>query len=152
MKDAITCCKSYHVPIILFTTWPFKLFLKIHLTNSHIYVKILKGGTKIYHLNEDTVLYRSDGDSVTREKYRHHFFKQTFFDNQLMFRKDIIFPLYKWYDISFWISEYSFRILYFFTIKVLRNRRTKINNVIYLSFKALNPYYLIRYIGVQLNK
>lgn len=116
------------------------------------YVRILKGGTKIYHLNEDTVLYRSDGDSVTREKYRRHFFKQTFVDNILMFRKDLIFPLYNWYDLSFWLEEYSFRILYTFTIKILRNRRTKISNVLYLSFKALNPYYLIRYIGIKLNK
>lgn len=110
------------------------------------YVRVLKGGTKIYHLNKDTVLYRSDGDSVTREKNRVHFYMQKFVDNNLLFRKDYIFPLYPWYRIDFWIDEYSYRALYHFTIKVLHNKRTKFNNIIYLAVKALNPYYLFRYI------
>lgn len=110
------------------------------------YVRILKGGTKIYHLNEDTVLYRNDGDSVTREKTRVHFYKQIFVENVLLFRKEMIFSLYPWYKFAFWIREYSFRFQYFFTIKVLHNRRTVVNLIIYNIIKAINPYYLIKFI------
>jgi len=111
------------------------------------YVRILKGGTKIYHLDKDTVLYRCDGDSVTRSSNKVHFYKQTFWDYNLMFRKDIIYQLYPWYKIKFWIEEYSFRVLYSFTIKVLNNKRTTINNTLYYCFKALNPYYLVKFIS-----
>lgn len=114
------------------------------------YVRILKGGTKIYHLNENTVLYRNDGDSVTREMNRVHFYKKTFVDNVLLFRKDMIFPLYKWYDIGFWIREYSYRLQYKFTIKILNNRRTVVNILLYYLFKAMNPYYLIKYISKKI--
>lgn len=110
------------------------------------YVRILKSGTKIYHLDEDTVLYRSDGDSVTREKSKTHFYKQAFVDNVLMFRKDLIFSLYPWYKIGFWIEEYSYRMQYKFTIKILHNKRSKINNILYCCFKAFNPYYLIKFV------
>lgn len=110
------------------------------------YVRILKGGTKIYYLNENTVLYRNDGDSVTREKNKVHFYKKTFVDNVLSFRKDMIFPLYKWFKIGFWVKEYSFRLQYYFTIKILHNRRTVMNVLLYDLFKAMNPYYLIKYI------
>lgn len=110
------------------------------------YVRILRGGTKIYHLKKDTVLYRSDGDSVTRENNRRSFYKQTFVDYNLMFRKDIIYQLYPWYRINFWVEEYSFRLLYYFTIKVLHNKRSSFNNILYYCFKALNPYYLMKFV------
>lgn len=109
------------------------------------YVRILKNGTKIYHLNKDTVLYRSDGDSVTRERNRKHFYKKTFVENYLLFRREMIYPLYPWYKIVFWIKELSFIVQYKLTIHVLHNKRTPINNMIYNMFKALNPYYLIKF-------
>ncbi len=114
--------------------------------DSPFYVRVLQGGTKIYHLDKDTVLYRSDGDSVTREKDSTHFFKRTFFDNILLFRRDVIYSLYPWYRISFWIKEFSFLSVYYFTVYVLRNRRTRFTQIVYNCFKALNPYYLIQYI------
>lgn len=110
------------------------------------YVRVLKGGTKIYHLGKDTVLYRNDGDSVTREKDRVHFYKKEFIDNNLLFRKEYIYPLYPWYRFLFWLDEYSYRLQYYFTVKVLKNKRSRINNIIYYGFKAVNPYYLIKFI------
>ena len=106
------------------------------------YVKVLQGGTKIYHLDKDTVLYRSDGDSVTREKHRTHFFKRPFYDYILLFRKEMIYPLYPWYKISFWIQEISFLSNVYFSIHVLRNERNVLTQTIYNIYKILNPYYL----------
>lgn len=107
------------------------------------FTKVLLSNTKIHFIPEDTVLYRLNSDSVTRDISRKTFYKKSFMDVNLQFRKEMIFPIYHWYNLNFWIPEYSFRILYSFTIKVLKNKRSAINNLFYLLFKGLNPYYLI---------
>lgn len=107
------------------------------------FTKVLLANNKIYHLNKTTCLYRLDTNSTTRDISRRIFYKTIFFDNNLEFKKDMVYPLHHWYEINYWISEYSFRLQYRFTIKVLKNRRTPINNIVYLVVKALNPYYLI---------
>lgn len=110
------------------------------------YVRVLKSGNKIFFLDKYTVLYRSDGDSVTREENRTHFYKQNFVDCYLSFRKDIIYSLYSWYNLHFWIKEYSFILQYKLTIKILKNKRTRMNLFFYYFFKILNPYYLTKFL------
>ncbi len=109
-------------------------------------VEVLKSNHRLFYLDKETVLYRKDTPSVTRDVTHTTFFRTNFIDCNLKFRKEKIYPLYKWYDVKFWVNEYSFRLLYYFTVNVLRNRRTKLNQVVYNLVKALNPYYLIQYV------
>lgn len=117
-----------------------------YFEDTPFYVRVLKSGNKIYFLHKYTVLYRSDGNSVTREKNRTHFYKQNFVDSYLSFRKDIIYSLYSWYNLHFWIKEYSFILQYKLTIKILKNKRTRMNLFFYYFFKILNPYYLTKFL------
>lgn len=110
------------------------------------FVRALETGTKIYHLNKDTVLYRDDGNSVTREQEKVHFYKQIFCDNVWAFRKDIVYPLIPWYKFGFWIKEYSDKLQYRLTIKLLRNKRSQINIFLYYCFKLLNPYFILEFV------
>lgn len=109
------------------------------------YTKVLVNNIKIHHLDAKTVLYRMNEVSTTTAN-PDIFYKKTFIDCRLLFRKDIIYKLYKWYNLSFWIKEYSFRFQYWFTIVILKNERTKINNFIYHLVKSCNPYYLIEFV------
>lgn len=106
-------------------------------------VEVLKHHHKLYYLDKETVLYRKDSPSVTRDMTRQFFFRAAFIDCNIKFRKENVYSLYKWYNFNFWMKEYSFLLLYHFTIKVLKNRRTRKNQIIYNIVKALNPYYLI---------
>lgn len=107
------------------------------------YLKVMQSGVKIYHLPKKTVLYRVNAPSVTTEK-KTEFYKVIFVSNLLQFRKDMVFPLYSKSNVLFWIREFSFRAQFWFTIKVLKNKRTRKNQLIYDLFKALNPYYLLK--------
>lgn len=109
------------------------------------FTKVLMNNVKIYHLSSSTVMYRLGADSITTSK-PHTFFNTQFYDCRLLFRKDIIYELYKWYNLPFWIKEYSFRFQYWFTVKILHNKRNKATNVIYHIVKCCNPYYVINYL------
>lgn len=107
------------------------------------FTKVLLANIKIFHLPKYTVMYRIDTESVTRDINNKFFYKTKFVDNLLQFRKDMVYPLFPWYNFKFWINELSYRLQYFLTVRLLNNKRTKFNNLIYLILKALNPYYLL---------
>lgn len=104
--------------------------------------KILSQGIHIYFLDKETVLYRKDTESITRfSDNQKYFYKRTFVDTLILFKKECIYEYYKKSDMLFWIKEYSFLSTYYFTIYVLRNRKNKFTLSIYYIFKLLNPYY-----------
>lgn len=107
-------------------------------------VEVLKSGTRLFCLEKETVLYRMDTVSVTRDITSNTFYKQNFMDCYLLFRKEKIYSLYKWYNLKFWLDEISFRIQYRSTILLLKNRRTKRNQRIYYLLKIANPYNVIK--------
>lgn len=107
------------------------------------YFKVLRSGVKIYHMPQFAVMYRVGAESVTTDSSGMYFYKTAFVDNIIRFKKEMVFPLYKWYHFCFWAKEYSYILQYRFTVKVLKNRRTKFRVFLYYIFKSLNPYYFL---------
>lgn len=107
-------------------------------------VEVLKAGIKLSYINVDTVYYRKDTCSVTRDISNRTFYKEDFINCALLFKKEKIYPLYRWYNIAFWLDEYSFIFQYYITVKILKNKRTNWTQFIYNMFKLLNPYNVIR--------
>ena len=113
-------------------------------------IKLLKSGVHIEYMPSPTVLYRISQESITRMGDNRYFYKTSFIDCILQFKRDQIWSLYNWYNVLFWIKEFSFLTQYKFTTVVLKNRRNKKTEIIYNLFKILNPYYLLGYLKKKL--
>lgn len=112
-------------------------------------VKILASGEKLFFLDKVTFLYRVGHVSITHgtDFYKKtHFLKIPFYNCLSQFRRECIYPLMPKSDIIFWISEYSNRFQAWVVIKILRNKRTVLTQIIYDLVKVLNPYFFIRYV------
>ncbi len=109
--------------------------------------KVLSYNVKIHHLPKYTVLYRINNDSITKANTKTYFFNISFERTKFQFHKDMVYPLFHWYELSFWIKEISFILLYYFTIKILKNKQSQLTKCMYYFFKMLNPYYL--FTGIQ---
>lgn len=112
-------------------------------------VKVLANGERLFFLDKVTFLYRVGHVSITHgtDSYkRTHFLKIPFYDCSSQFRRECIYPLMPKSDIIFWISEYSNRFQAWVVIKILKNKRTILTQIVYDLAKILNPYFFIRYV------
>ena len=116
----------------------YKLF-----EDSPFLTKVLKSGTKIYFLPEYTVLYRVNNTSITKDCNSNKFYKETFMNIFFSFREEMVYPLFNRSDLRFWSKELSFKATYYFAIKVLRNRKNRITNILFEAFKILTPFYFL---------
>lgn len=108
--------------------------------DSPFIAKVLNSNIKIYYSPQYTVLYRIDNSSITRDASKRTFYNENFTNCLLEFRKDMIYPLYRWYELHYWLKEYSFRISYFFSTRILKNKSTPLNRKLLFAFNICNPY------------
>lgn len=113
-------------------------------------VKLLNSNVHIEYMSIPTVLYRISQESITRMSDNKYFYKTSFIDCALQFKQEQIWPLFNWYNILFWIKEFSFIVQYKFTTIVLNNKRNKNTELIYNLFKMLNLYYSLSYLKKKL--
>lgn len=116
-------------------------------------VKIIQSGVVIHYIDELTVLYRIGESSITRnDKNEKSFYKISFVDCLLKYKKENIYKLISWKKLRFWLKEFSFLSQYNFTKYILRNKKNAVTQVIYYLYKGLNPYNLYQAIDSKLKK
>lgn len=114
--------------------------------------KVLMSDIKIHYLPKYTVLYRVNNNSITKSISYHYFYNESFEKYKWQFRKDMIYPLFKWFHIIFWMKEISTMINFLFATKILKNNKTTFNKGLFIIFKTFNPYITINYFLSKLHK
>lgn len=97
-------------------------------------------GFKIALTPKVVVLYRTKHDSMIQRKTDIYNIK--FYECVLKFKQDCLFKEIPWYNIRFWIAEWTKYISYFIIVKIFKNKRNRLTLFIRKSFFLLTilPY------------
>lgn len=86
------------------------------------WLKCTSAGFKIALLKEVVVQYRTKHDSMVHRKTE--IYNTNFYDCQLKFKHERIYPQVPWYNLIFWTVELTKYVSYFYIVKICKNKRS----------------------------
>jgi alpha-1,3-rhamnosyltransferase len=93
------------------------------------WLKITCQGVKIFYMDVETVLYRSDEASITRKE--GVFYNIKFFKYYWEVLEDLVLPNFKWWNFLFWNQYYVERFRYSIIIYIFKNKKNTISRIFF---------------------
>lgn len=102
-----------------------------------MWLKITASNTKIYLLKKSTVGYRLH-DSITAANNNNRIYNENFMKEIIKLKKNYILPKIPWYHLAFFQARLWENLQFQLFIKVFKNRRTRLTDIISYLFAITN--------------